>query len=160
MVIYNKEDEPLPPDHPFAPGRIIFGKPRPEAEGSPPAASLTHEPSPAERHPAEDEGYELGLWHMSMDPGSSPVIRDQKGNLIATIHAQSLKSQLARAGLIMSAPALLDALLGALDVLHGLAERPTDEMSLAAQDMIPTLESALAAANMLGTIDEADLIGA
>lgn len=74
---------------------------------------------------------------MTMEPDSEPVIRDQEGELIATIHGPSLKLRLARAGLVMSAPALVDAVLGALDVLRVLARSGDDEINLAAQDMLP-----------------------
>ncbi len=121
--------------------------------------SPTPESPPAEASDTGDENLELGLWHTAMEADSLPVIRDQKGNLIATIHGHSLSNRLSRAGLVMSAPAWLDALIGALDVLHHLAEGPPVQARLAARDMIPVLESALAAANMLGTIYQADLIG-
>ncbi len=101
-----------------------------------------------------------GMWHVAWAGAGQPaVIKDSANNIIATIYPTSERKSLSRAGLIASAPALFDSLVGALEVFRAIAEHAAEPANLAAQDMIPVLESALDAANLLGPIAEEDLTG-
>ena len=101
-----------------------------------------------------------GMWHVAWAGAGQPaVVKGSADNTIATIYPTSERKSLSRAGLIASAPALFDSLVGALEVFRAMAEHAAEPANLAAQDMIPVLESALDAANLLGPIAEEDLTG-
>ena len=96
-----------------------------------------------------------GIWHFEMGADDPSVfVKDQANNVIANIYATSGEKALVRASLIASAPALLGATIGALEVFRVIAEHAEEPSNLAAQDMIPVLESALMAASMLGPITD------
>ena len=98
---------------------------------------------------------QIGIWHVVMEPdNTSAFVKDSAKNVIAHICASTDRKVLARAGLIASAPALLDAVMGALEVFRAIAEHAEEPSSLAAQDIIPVLESALSAASILGPITD------
>ena len=101
-----------------------------------------------------------GVWHLEMVADDSSVfVKDQAKNVIANIYASSREKALVRASLIASAPALLNATIGALEVFRVIANHAEEPSNLAAQDMIPVLESALMAASMLGAITDESLEG-
>lgn len=101
-----------------------------------------------------------GMWHLEMRADDSSVfVKDQANNVIANIFASSEEKALVRASLIASAPALLGATIGALEVFRVIAEHAEEPSNLAAQDMIPVLESALMTASMLGAITDELLEG-
>ena len=101
-----------------------------------------------------------GVWHLEMGADDSSVfVKDRAKNVIANIYASSEEKALVRASLIASAPALLDATIGALEVFRVIAEHAEEPSNLAAQDMIPVLEYALMAANLLGPITDGLLEG-
>lgn len=101
-----------------------------------------------------------GIWYVEMGKDdSSAFVKDLAKNIIANIRASSEKKALVRAGLIASAPALLDATIGALEVFRVIADHAESPSNLAARDMIPVLESTLMAANMLGRITDELLEG-
>jgi len=106
------------------------------------------------------DGMQHGIWHVEMEEEhSSAFVKDLAKNIIANISASSEKKTLVRAGLIASAPALLDATIGALEVFRVIADHAERPSNLAALDMIPVLESALMAANVLGQITDELLEG-
>jgi hypothetical protein len=81
-----------------------------------------------------------------------PTVCDEANNVVATVHGNSPKLMLARAGFIAATPELFDAVRVALMVFRVMAEHGDDKAALGAADMIPALESALDGASFLGEI--------
>lgn len=97
-------------------------------------------------------GRRIQNWTIECIGDAPPVVLDEGGNAIATVHQTRGGAELSRAALIASAPGMYDALVGALEVFRVIAQHADKEASLAAQDMIPVLEWAIDGANCMGPV--------